>query len=44
MLPGFKLVWDWVLAVIEVHRASAWRRWDIPAMGVWLLFAQSEDA
>ena len=39
MLPGVKLLWDLVNAMIEVHRAAAWRLWDIPSMGLWLLFA-----
>ena len=39
MLPGLKLGWDWVQALIEVGRASAWQLTDVLSFGVWLLLA-----
>jgi hypothetical protein len=36
MLPGFKLGWDWIQALIEVGRAGAWRLWDLVGFSVWL--------
>lgn len=36
MLPGFKLGWDMILALVEVGRANAWRAWDLLSFPVWL--------
>ena len=36
MLPGFKLAWDMIQALIEVARANAWRAWDLLSFPVWL--------
>jgi hypothetical protein len=37
-LPGFKLLWDFIAALIEVGRAGAWQITDILGFGVWLVF------
>lgn len=37
MLPGFKLAWDLVNAIVEVTRAGDWRLTDVLSFGVWLL-------
>jgi hypothetical protein len=37
MLPGFKLAWDLIQALIEVGRAGAWRLSDVFGFGIWLM-------
>ncbi len=39
MLPGLKLLWDFVRALIEVGAASAWHWSDVFGFGFWLFFA-----
>jgi hypothetical protein len=39
MLPGLKMLWDFVNALIEVARAAAWRLTDVVGFGVWLLIS-----
>jgi hypothetical protein len=39
MLPGLKLLWDFVGALIEVGAASAWHWTDVFGFGLWLVFA-----
>jgi hypothetical protein len=35
MLPGLKLAWDMIQALVEVGRANAWRAWDLLSFPVW---------
>jgi hypothetical protein len=37
MLPGVKLAWDLIQALIEVGRAGAWRLADVFGFGIWLM-------
>jgi hypothetical protein len=39
MVPGLKLLWDFVSGILEVARAADWRLLDLLGFGVWLLMA-----